>query len=127
MDRNQGSTESPPPALHGSEDGITLLREPRSLAAVFRFRPLALFGEKALEQRAAFGLPHAARDFAPMVEGGELQEVQNPAGAATLRVARSENDTRQPDVNDRAGAHRTRFLRDVERAVGEPPVAHDLF
>src|SRR5207237_8212925 len=113
-------------AERGWRATLFLRREPRLWASIFRIGPRALSGEKPLEQGTALGFTHAARDVAAMVEGGKLQEVQGPPGRAALGVADAIHDPRQSDVNDSAGAHRTRLLRYVDRAVRQPPVPADL-
>ena len=58
-----------------------------------------------------------------MIQRGKLQQVQRAAGRAALGIAGTEDDALHARMNERAGAHGARLLGDVERAVGEPPVA----
>ena len=62
-----------------------------------------------------------------MIERRELQEIQYASRRASFGVAYSKYDPRQADVNNRAGAHRARFLGHVNRALGKPPVPDHLF
>src|SRR5439155_21065359 len=93
----------------------------------FWFCPFTLLRKKALQQRPAFGFAHTGRDFTAVVHGRELEKIQGTPGRAAFRVARPVNQPREPDVNDRAGAHRTRLLGHVNRAVSQPPVTDCLF
>ena len=86
----------------------------------------ALLGKKTAQQLATFFQPHAGRDLALVIERRKLQQIQRAARRAALRIARAKHHAREARVHDGARAHRTRLLRDVKRAIGQPPVAHGI-
>src|SRR5208337_437262 len=83
-------------------------------------------GEKGLQEGAAFRLTDAGRDLAAMVEGGELQQIEDASGRARFGITGAENHPRQPYMDDRSRAHGARLLGYVKRAVGQPPIAEGL-
>jgi hypothetical protein len=85
-----------------------------------------LFGEKGSEELAAFGLANPRGDGAPVIQGGELEEVECSSGGPALRVGRTEDDPLTSGVDHGTGAHGAGFLGDVQGAVGETPVPNHL-
>ena len=60
-------------------------------------------------------------DFDLVVKRVMIRDAKNTFDAARFAVSGSVDKSLDAAVDDRAGAHRTRFDRDVERAVGKPP------
>lgn len=65
---------------------------------------------------------HPGRDFAVMIQGGLLKQIKQPAGGPALGITATENDPANPAMQDRARAHRARFLGYIEIAVAQTPI-----
>jgi hypothetical protein len=83
------------------------------------------FAEEGFEHFGAFPFPHAANNFAAVIQLGVLEDVHDAASSAILEGSTPEDDTAHADVDQGASAHGARFLGDVEIAVGEAPIADD--
>src|SRR5690606_36629500 len=81
-----------------------------------RLAPLA--EERAQQLRRGLVLD-AGDDLDLMVQPLVLRDRVERARRAELLVERAEDEPRQPRQDERAGAHRARFERDVERAAVE--------
>ena len=79
-----------------------------------------------MEDGEGFRLEDAGGDLAAVVQGRLLEEVQKPAGRAAFRISDAEDDAADAAVDDGSGAHGAGFLRHVEVAFGETPIAEGL-
>jgi hypothetical protein len=83
----------------------------------------ALFAEKILKKRRAFGLQNTACNLALMIEGVMLEQIHYRARGSGADVGTAKNHPPNPRVNNRPRTHRTRFLCYVKVAVSQAPVA----
>ncbi len=79
--------------------------------------------EKGFEKMGGFLFENSSGDFAVMVEGRLLEEVEKPPRRASPGVATTEDDPPDPTVDDGPGAHGARFFGDEKVAIGQAPVA----
>jgi len=87
-------------------------------------RSLALFpqaAEELLQQRCALFRQHPAHHFWTVIQTRVPNNVGHRPGHARLLVERTKDEHAHPRQYDRAGAHRARLERDVQRAVVESP------
>jgi hypothetical protein len=82
--------------------------------------------EEVAQQVPALALQHARGELDAVVQARVLDEVLQRAAHPGLRVARAEDQVGDPGEHDRAGAHRARLQRHVERAPEQAPVAGRL-
>ena len=82
----------------------------------------AAFPEEGLEHGDTFILADSTGEFTAMIQFRVLKEVHEGPSGAILRSEASEDDTLHAGVNDGAGAHRARFLGDVEFAFAQSPI-----
>ena len=79
--------------------------------------------EEGLEDGGAVVCQHAGSDFETVVEAAVADDVvKTPAGAG-LRVGAAVDKPVEPGQDQRAGAHRAGFERDVDRAAVQSPQA----
>jgi len=83
--------------------------------------------EEMLQHFSAFGFSDTGSDFALMIQGGHLQDVNHPSSRSRLRIRTSENHPADSRIDDCAGAHRTRFLGHVEIAFIQSPITNHTF
>ena len=60
-----------------------------------------------------------------MVEGGNLQQIHDGAGAAGLRIHSADHAAVDPGLDDRAGTHLAGLQGDVDGTAFEAPVAQN--
>ena len=84
------------------------------------------FAEEGREQIPRFGGADFRRDFG-FPEGTGVGRNPEHGAAAEARVRGSVDDAAHPGVDQRAGAHRARLLRDIDRHVLHAPVAAQQF
>ena len=82
-----------------------------------------MFEEEALEDVTAFLLADPRRNCTAVIEGGKLQEIHSSPGRASLGIGGTEDYAGQPAMDNGPGTHGTRFFGNVERAVGQTPIA----
>ena len=92
-----------------------------SRPAVAGWRRSAAFGEEGGERRRALVFPHSHRHVELVGEAGVGADVVERSEDPGLHVHRPIDDPADPALLGRTGAHRTRFERDHEGAVVEPP------
>lgn len=95
-------------------------------SGAFLLRCLPGGPEKGLQDREGLGFEHARCDFAAVIEGRLLEEVEQSAGGSSFRIAHPKDDAANAAVDDGSGAHGAGFFRDVEIAVSQTPVAECL-
>src|SRR5688572_16345004 len=94
-----------------------------SALASFRRARLAAGGEELDEEGGAAVGFDAADDGQAVIEAGVGDEVHQRTGGSGLRVGGAVNESLHASIDERPGAHRTRFEGDDQRAVVEAPVA----
>jgi len=62
-----------------------------------------------------------------MIQARHLKEIDHAAGCAAPRIGTAKNHAANADVEERAGAHRTRLFRHEEVAIVQSPVANRGF
>jgi large subunit ribosomal protein L19 len=85
----------------------------------------APFAKERLEHGRTFVVTNSAGQLAAVIELRMLEELEQAAAGAVFRGGTAEDDAPHADMDEGAGAHGARFLRHVEIAVGEAPVAED--
>jgi hypothetical protein len=80
--------------------------------------------EKRLHQLAARRFAHAADDFEPMIEAGQLGAAHRRDQRPRLRLRRAVDQRGDPRVHRRADAHQTRLDRDAQHGARQPVVPH---
>jgi hypothetical protein len=88
---------------------------------------LATSTEEILQNARAFILQQAKRDIAPVVEPWHLQKIHNAPRSPGHGICTTENNPADSCMNERSGAHRARFLRDIQIAVRQTPIANGRF
>src|SRR2546430_2161159 len=83
--------------------------------------------EEKLQHFSALAFSDAGSDFAFMIQGRHLQDVNHPSSRSRLRIRTSEDHPAQSRINHCAGAHRTRFLGHVQIAFIQSPIANRTF
>src|SRR5665213_2229091 len=80
----------------------------------------ALLGEEFPKLRGGFVREHPVDDVDAMVHGGRSEYIDDRPRCPYLRIAATEHQPLDARRRQRAGAHRTRLLGDVERTADAP-------
>jgi hypothetical protein len=83
--------------------------------------------EETLQHLSALGFSDAGSDFALMIQGRHLQDVNHSSSRSRFRIRTSEDHSAQSRINDCAGAHWARFLGHVQIAFVQSPIANRTF
>ena len=83
--------------------------------------------KEPLQNFTTLSFSHAGRDFTLVIQRGHLEEIDQAASPAGLRIRASKNHAPESGVDDCSGAHRAGFFGYIDIAVVQPPVANSAF
>ena len=88
---------------------------------------VAAFAEKILQDRSTFFLQNTGCNFAPVIKGRHVKEVNYAPGGSGRQICAAEDHVADSRVHDRACAHCARFFGHIKIAIRQTPITNGRF